>query len=527
MEETYELITCKHCFKEFAFILKHLDKENVCKSTYNETELNSLRMYSKSIKEAKRKKYKSDKYQLDHYDKNFRAELYKNHKTLIAAKYDKFKRGDKYLGDKYLIAKQNQRNKGKNADYYQRNKSKIAEKNKKNKSISAKKCKGTKKDSSPEYTKLLNSSIKNVLDIIIDRIHDELLVDTKEKVNDNYEDICDEALNKNFTSQHFWRLLIKDKVHDCYLAKQPCGDNEKPCIYSLSDSELDMMIETAMEESYPKFIDEELERATNYMYNEELEWSHRGSVISDTMQFAQNKLILGKFDSNFQKLYQLGHAKASQISENKDITEVQFQSLLEENILLFSEEGPFFDQIFSLINSEYKKQFEMKMSNYRLELEKIATRNNLSSKRLARNLLNKQIDMLRQTDNLAKEIKNKIKQIKIAIDVSYIGIETEITEAFENSSEFFMHTKDWFKEIEKLLKNVWLDEELYMLESFINVPCKCEVCVEKSHDKIWCYKIVRQREQGRQKYTCPGCQKLIHKYNFNKHHDICTLKGTK
>ena len=524
MEETYELITCKHCFKEFAFILKHLDKEKVCKSTYNETELNSLRMYSKSIKDAKRRKYKSDKYQSEHYDKNLRAELYKNHKTVIAAKYDKSKRADKYLGDKYLIAKQNQRNKVKNADYYQRNKSKIAEKNKKNKSISAKKCKGTKKDISPEFTKLLNSSFKNVLDIIIDRIHDKLLADIRERVDDTYEDICNEALNKNFTSQHFWRLLIKNKVHDCYLSRRPCGDNEKPCIYSLPDSELDMMIETAMEESYPKFIDEELERKIDYIFDGELELSHLGSIISDTKEFAQNKLILGKFNSNFQKLYQLGHAETSQISESKEITEVQFQSLLEENVLKLSEEGPFFDQMFSLINSEYRKQYNMKISNYRLELEEIATRNNLSKKRLARNFLNRHIDLLRQTDNLTKEIKNKIKQIKIAIDVSFYGIEAEITEAFENSSKLFMHTKDWFEEIEKLLKNVWLDEELYMLEKFINVPCKGKVCVEKSHDKIWCYKVVRQREQGRLKYTCPGCQKLIHKHKCNKHHDICTLK---
>ena len=246
MEESYELIACKHCFKEFAFILKHLNQDEVCKSTYNETEIKSLEMYSKSIKDAKRRKRRSD-----NYDKNCRTELYENNKTGIAAKYDKSKRADKYLGDKYWIAKQNQANKKKNTDYYQRNKSKIAEKNKKNKSISAKKCKGTKKGSSPEYTKLLNSSFKNVLDIIIDRIHDKLLYDIREKVDDNYEDICDEALNENFTSQHVWRLLIKDKVHDCYLSRKPCDDNEKPCIYSSTDSELDMMIETAMEESFP------------------------------------------------------------------------------------------------------------------------------------------------------------------------------------------------------------------------------------------------------------------------------------
>ena len=90
-----------------------------------------------------------------------------------------------------------------------------------------------------------------MLDIIIDRIHDKLLYDIREKVDDNYEDICDEALNENFTSQHVWRLLIKDKVHDCYLSRKPCDDNEKPCIYSSTDSELDMMIETAMEESFP------------------------------------------------------------------------------------------------------------------------------------------------------------------------------------------------------------------------------------------------------------------------------------
>ena len=58
----YEKITCKHCCKKTAFILKHIAKDQDCKSAYNDDELNALRKYSKSITNANKRNLRFNKY---------------------------------------------------------------------------------------------------------------------------------------------------------------------------------------------------------------------------------------------------------------------------------------------------------------------------------------------------------------------------------------------------------------------------------------------------------------------------------
>ena len=82
----YEKITCKHCCKKTAFILKHIAKDQDCKSAYNDNELNALGQYSKSISNANKRnlrfcKYNSedaaDKYYINMLVKD-QGEIYEN-----------------------------------------------------------------------------------------------------------------------------------------------------------------------------------------------------------------------------------------------------------------------------------------------------------------------------------------------------------------------------------------------------------------------------------------------------------------
>ena len=85
-EKKCEKVACKHCGKEFAYILKHLANVSICKSVYQEDELNSLRLFSKSISDAN-KKIKA----WNNYKSEDRAKKYKTEKHKVAKKYQKIK----------------------------------------------------------------------------------------------------------------------------------------------------------------------------------------------------------------------------------------------------------------------------------------------------------------------------------------------------------------------------------------------------------------------------------------------------
>ena len=85
--------------------------------------------------------------------------------------------------------------------------------------------------------------------------------------------------------------------------------------------------------------------------------------------------------------------------------------------------------------------------------------------------------------------------------------------------------KKWFVEIKNLFENIkvyesWQKSDFYL--DVPNIPCHCNTCIKKQHDILWCDRVVRQRQEQRDEYTCPGCQKNFHKDIFDKHYDICT-----
>ena len=81
-EKKCEKVACKHCGKEFAYILKHLANSSICKSVYQEDELNSLRLFSKSISDAN-KKIKA----WNNYKSEDRAKKYQTEKHKVAENY--------------------------------------------------------------------------------------------------------------------------------------------------------------------------------------------------------------------------------------------------------------------------------------------------------------------------------------------------------------------------------------------------------------------------------------------------------
>ena len=85
-EKKCENVACKYCGKEFAYILKHLANVSICKSVYQEDELNSLRLFSKSISDAN-KKIKA----WNNYNSEDRAKKYQKEKYKVAKKYQKIK----------------------------------------------------------------------------------------------------------------------------------------------------------------------------------------------------------------------------------------------------------------------------------------------------------------------------------------------------------------------------------------------------------------------------------------------------
>ena len=85
-ETECEKVACKYCGKEFAYILKHLANSSICKSVYQEDELNSLRLISKSISDANKKINAWNNYKSED-----RAKKYQTEKHNVAKKYQKIK----------------------------------------------------------------------------------------------------------------------------------------------------------------------------------------------------------------------------------------------------------------------------------------------------------------------------------------------------------------------------------------------------------------------------------------------------
>ena len=93
-------------------------------------------------------------------------------------------------------------------------------------------------------------------------------------------------------------------------------------------------------------------------------------------------------------------------------------------------------------------------------------------------------------------------------------------EAHEKAKEL-----QYFTEIERLFDGIevikkWRKNSLQ--RELQNIPCDCLSCEKNLHYMMRCHRVVAQGEAEMIKYTCPGCQKQIHKDDFEKHYFKCT-----
>lgn len=166
-----------------------------------------------------------------------------------------------------------------------------------------------------------------------------------------------------------------------------------------------------------------------------------------------------------------------------------------------------------------RKKNKVQMFKYKMELEReISKSNSCFKKKIGKHLKN-QIQSLIQTNGLSKEMREEIKRIKIGIEVVYQGIQILIDDTsrcYQILEEESSNVKNLFDNIK--VREIWYENDLELH----NAPCQCHTCRNKNHDVLWCERVVRQRTEQKENYTCPGCQEPIHKDVFENHYDFCT-----
>ena len=112
----------------------------------------------------------------------------------------------------------------------------------------------------------------------------------------------------------------------------------------------------------------------------------------------------------------------------------------------------------------------------------------------------------------------EIKRIKRDIRNTYENIKTQLRDLYRNA-------KQQEYKVGLALLNGFDVYKLWRVQrgghELENIPCQCGTCLRKSHVYIWCDRIVRQRQEKRNEYTCPFCQKQIYHNLFDKHFKLC------
>ena len=379
-------------------------------------------------------------------------------------KYDKVRRAEKYLENKCKIAKQYRRDKKMFAEYYQRNKHKIRVNCKDQNSIAYNYDPKKVAFHSTNY-ELLDACFKIVVEIVVETFYETLLHDAKAIITSGYE--------KSITS--FPKDVDKDK---------------------------------------------EITKKARAFYEEERYKSQLKTVISKAKKYAWNKMYMGKFDESFKKMCQLANDDSETCN---NVTDAERKQIDKEKILKLSGHGNFYEKISNLTLLEIKNQYQLRLWSYRKELKKSVSDSNFRNKKAAKNKIKYQIQYLKKTNSLSEEMKNEFKRIKIGIEVAYQGIEIQLTETVEETKrieKYFTLVKQMFENIK--VDEVWEENDLFL--DLLNIPCNCLVCRTNDHKRHWCARVVDQRwKEQRDDYTCPGCQKLIHKDVFKRHHSVCAI----
>ena len=380
-------------------------------------------------------------------------------------KYDKARRAEKYLEKRCTIAKQYRRDKKKFAEYYQRNKYKIRVNCKDNQNSIAYNYDPKKVVFHSANYELLDECFQNVFEIVVETFYEIILHDAKA--------IATSGNEKNIAS-------------------------------------------------FSKDVDKDIMKNARAFYEEERYKSPLKTVISKAKKYAWNKMYMGKFDESFKKMCQLANDDSETCN---NVTDAERNQIDKEKILKLSGHGDFYEQISNLTLLEIKKQYQMRLWSYRKELKKSVSDSNLRNKKAAKNKIKYQIQYLKKTNSLSEEMKNEFKRIQIGIEVAFQGIEIQLTETVEETKrteKYFTLVKQMFDDIKVL--EIWEENDLFL--DLLNIPCNCLVCRTNDHKRHWCARVVNQRwKEQRDDYTCPGCQKLIHKDIFKRHHSVCAIKN--
>ena len=378
---------------------------------------------------------------------------------------------ENYIKNRAKIAMQNKRKKKQFAEYYQKNKKYIQKSMKMTSSI-AFDYHSKKVNLHSEDFEVLTACFERVIQFVTENYYKNILYVAKLKATKRYEKILDEEES------------TKGEVHN------------------------DKNISKAAYDFYQ-----------NERYNTQL-----SSVISKARSYAFNKMCLGKLDENFKDLCQ--QVLNDMWNENIKQNDNGQYTLIKKEIIKKSVIGYFHTQLSDLIHLEIKKQYEVQLFDYKAELTKKASDLNLSNKRQAKYNLKYQTEQFEKNQPLTEDIKLNIKRIKIGIDVVFEGIEIELSEIQEKANQpdiYFGDIKMMFDDIK--VEDTWRENDLFL--ELPGVPCNCWVCHDNDHKRHWCARIVRQREEKKDMYTCPGCQKPIKKNIFKKHHSVCATEGCK
>lgn len=142
---------------------------------------------------------------------------------------------------------------------------------------------------------------------------------------------------------------------------------------------------------------------------------------------------------------------------------------------------------------------------------------NKSFKRRTRKRLKLQTEIVKKKAIIDQTIA-EIKRIQKNIKATYENVKRQLRDLYKNAKQqeykiglALLHDFN--------VSKIWRGQRgCHELE---NIPCQCDTCLRKNHVYIWCDRIIWQREEKRNEYTCPCCQKQIHHKKFNKHFNSC------
>ena len=529
---------CKVCLRYFkdTSILNHIAKSNLCRKLYNsesfQKEMDRLGKLSSDRNEIKvanwNKEHQHERFK--YYNPRKRAERYVNDRRKISAEYQKHKA---YM--KHKIRKK-----------------KVAEK------YHQKKMKWASKEG-----KAFSVASKQVFENIWNDIYDEHFDEALEKVHDDkdlHSKAFDIAMESTFRGGGI--VIFSRKYQNCdgfikFDCEKAYNPLNKPCICKLTESEIDVIHESSMEEAYKEAYKEAFDieegKAAKTIFNKK--WK---GPLENALEEARQKFVNKGFNKFFDGLFQIVYNDAydralDELINSEKLWREDKEGSLGSLDLIYDmesdhvfatheelkkfccQEGEFTKQYSDLIFSLIDKEYGLEMLHRRKRFNKDALNLHLSFKEEARKTFKKlknvnftkdkgqEIELAKkQAQNLSKELDNKIDN----------AVETG-----NRLEDDFQEVSKLYDELMKVINSQWdeMNKKVSIFtkdKAFIDKfppyarpgePCNCIMCIGKTHKITWpfCTRIEKQKELQREDLTCPNCFKDIAKNLMESHIDNC------